>query len=74
VGFARQDGEPLFLVRVDVLGDHAAGHAAPVEADELSAIVVNLLARRWISLNANNINSKYLASEVREKKVTNKIE
>jgi len=35
VGFACRDDEPLLLVGVDVLGDHAAWHAAPVEADEL---------------------------------------
>jgi hypothetical protein len=31
VGFACQDGESLFLVGVDVLGDDAAGDAAPVK-------------------------------------------
>src|SRR5215468_12686826 len=40
VGFTRQDGESLFLAGVDVLGDDAAGHAAPVEADELPVAVV----------------------------------
>src|SRR5215472_2914753 len=40
VDFARQDGELLVLAGVDVLGDRAAGHDAPVEADELSIAVV----------------------------------
>src|SRR5215468_2745366 len=39
VGFARQDGELLVLAGVDVLGNRAAGHDAPVEADELSFAV-----------------------------------
>jgi hypothetical protein len=39
VGFAGQDGEALFLAGVDVLGDDAAGHAAPAEADELAVVV-----------------------------------
>ena len=39
MGFARQDGEALFLQRMDVLGDHAAGDAAPAEADELPVAV-----------------------------------
>src|SRR4029077_15493948 len=39
VCLAGQDGESLFLVGVDLLGDHAAGHAAPVEADELPVVV-----------------------------------
>src|SRR4029077_15711507 len=38
-GLARQDGEALFLPGMDVLGDDAAGHAAPGEADELSGAV-----------------------------------
>jgi hypothetical protein len=39
VGFARQDGEALLLVRMDVLGEHAAGHAAPSEPDQLPGAV-----------------------------------
>ena len=35
MGFACRDDEPLLLVGVGVLGDHAAWHAAPVEAGEL---------------------------------------
>ena len=34
------DGEPLLLVGVDVLGDHPTGHAAPVEADEFTVAVL----------------------------------
>ncbi len=40
VGFARQDGEALFLAGMDVLGDHPAGHAAPGEPDQLPVIVL----------------------------------
>ena len=52
VGFARQDGKALLLAGMDVLGDHAAGHAAPVEADELPVAVlgeggVGRSTRRW---------------------------
>jgi hypothetical protein len=36
-GLAGCDGEALFLVRVDVFGDHAAGHASPGEAGQLAA-------------------------------------
>ena len=36
---ARHDGEALLLAGMDVLGDHAAGNAAPGEADQLSVAV-----------------------------------
>ena len=39
VGFPGEDGESLFLAGVDVLGDDAAGHTAPVKADELPVAV-----------------------------------
>src|ERR1700683_1724607 len=39
VGFSGQDGEAFFLAGMDVLGDHAARHAAPVEADQLPVAV-----------------------------------
>jgi hypothetical protein len=40
MGFAVLDGEPLFLVGMDVFGDGAAGHAAPVEADQFAGVVL----------------------------------
>lgn len=39
-GFARHHDETPILARMDMLGDHAAGHAAAVEADELSVAVL----------------------------------
>jgi hypothetical protein len=40
-GLAAQDDEALLLVRMDVLGDHPAGHAAPAEADQQTASLRN---------------------------------
>jgi hypothetical protein len=54
MGFGRGDDEPFLLAGVDVLGDQAAGHAAPVEADELPVAVfgdgrvLDPLARRGV--------------------------
>lgn len=39
-GFAGDNGEAFFLLRVDVLGDDAPGHSAPVEAHEISVVVL----------------------------------
>ena len=39
VGFAGHDGETFFLFGMDVFGDGAAGLAAPVEADQVAAVV-----------------------------------
>jgi hypothetical protein len=39
VGFSCQDGEAFFLAGMDVLGDHAAGHAAPVEPHQMPVAV-----------------------------------
>jgi len=39
VGFTRDDREALLMVGMDVLGDRAAGHAAPVEADDAAVAV-----------------------------------
>ena len=40
VGLTCDDGEGLFLVRMDVFGDHATGHAAPGETDQLPVAVL----------------------------------
>src|SRR6201988_2332774 len=40
VRFAGGDDEALLLVRVEMLGDRAAGHAAPVEANEVLTAVL----------------------------------
>jgi hypothetical protein len=40
VSFSCRDDETLLLAGMDVLGDHAAGHAAPAEADELPVAVL----------------------------------
>jgi hypothetical protein len=39
MGLTGNDGEALLLIGMDVLGDDAAGHAAPVESDELTVVV-----------------------------------
>jgi len=39
-GLAGGDDERLLLVRLDVLGDHPAGHAAPAEPDQMPVAVL----------------------------------
>src|SRR5579863_1337622 len=39
-GFTLGDDEALLLIRVDVLGDHPAWHAAPAEPEQLPVAVL----------------------------------